>query len=159
MKQVKSNPLTILRELDALLVSGGYEEDRPARKTIATLRGVLKQKGYEEVVVLSPPSNYTVVRAQALRDLSTRLRKTLHQYTQEGVSYTDRAYALATVSNSYLQLAHAFKVDAKVWSFAQEDLVPVLVRAVDEGSIDTAVSRLFNHLDRYLVSLEKWLGK
>lgn len=159
MSETPPNPLEILQKLEALLVKEGYDTDRPARKTIASLREALKKRGYKETILPQKPTSYTTKRAQSLRSLSVKLRDTLIANTKEGTSYTDRASTLSTVSNSYLQLAHAFKVDSKVWSFAQEDLVPILSAAVDEKTLDEAVSRLLSHLERYLKSLDKWLSK
>lgn len=152
-----ANPLDTLRTLSSLLVSAGYESDRPAMITIDALRASLVGRGYKE----SPPSpavsNYTLIRAQALRKLSGKLKTTLDRLSKSESSYSDKAVALSVVSNSYLQLAHAFKVDTKVWSFAQEDLVPILSAAVDEKTLDEAISRLLFHIDRYAGSLSKWL--
>lgn len=152
------NPLEALHQLERLLVQEGYDSERCAMRTIQALRSALCERGYEETAIPPSPPNYTVKRAQSLRSLSVKLRDTLVGPTKAGSSYTDRALALSVVSNSYLQLAHAFKVDAKVWSFAQSDLVPILSAAIDEKSLDEAVSRLLFHLDRYISSLDKWLA-
>lgn len=152
------SPLESLQQLERLLVQEGYDSERPAMRTIQALRSALRERGYEETALPQSPPNYTVKRAQSLRSLSVKLRDTLLGLVKSGASYSDRALALSVISNSYLQLAHAFKVDAKVWSFAQSDLVPILSAAVDEKSLDEAVSRLLFHLDRYISSLDKWLA-
>ncbi|RLC13134.1 MAG: hypothetical protein DRI24_16355 [Deltaproteobacteria bacterium] len=158
MTSKASDPLSSLLSLEQLLVSHGYDDSREAMAIIANLRSALHENGYKEVILPPPPSNYTVERAEALQKLSVDLRDTMLRSSAEGSSYTDRAVALSIVSNSYLQLAHAFKVDSKVWSFAQDDLVPVLSVAVDEASLDVAVLKLISHLDRYITSLDKWLS-
>ena len=157
MTSEDDNPLEALQQLERLLVQEGYDPERPAMRTIQALRAALCERGYKERALPPAPPNYTVKRAQSLRSLSVKLRDTLLDLPKSGASYTDRALALSVVSNSYLQLAHAFKVDAKVWSFAQSDLVPILSAAVDEKSLDDAVLKLLSHLDRYITSLDKWL--
>lgn len=149
------NPLIILGELEKLL-EDKLPPDRPAWESLKALRASLREKGYEEP---SSEDSYTQKRARSLLALSVKLQDTLRTAILPGVSYADRAATLAAVSNSYLKLAHAFKVDSKVWNFAQNDLVPILSAAVDEKSIDEGVSRLLHHLDRYLKSLRKWLQK
>lgn len=156
---MSDNPLQILGKLRTLLEEEGYDKERPAMQTIASLHSALRERGYEDVPPAPAPKSYTQVRAQSLHKLSVKLRGALLEHTKDGTSYSDRAAALATISDSYLQLAHAFKVDSKVWSYAQNDLVPVLSAAVDENTVDEAVSRLLSHFDRYISSLEKWLKK
>lgn len=158
MTSDNDNPLEALQQLERLLTEEGYDSERPVMQTLRALRGALCERGYKEMTLPPAPPNYTAKRAQSLYSLSVKLRDTLLDLTKSGASYTDRALALSVVSNSYLQLAHAFKVDAKVWSFAQSDLVPILSAAVDEKSLDEAVSKLLSHLDRYITSLDKWLG-
>ena len=158
MTTESDNPLAALQKLEQLLEQEGYDEKRPAMETIKSLRAALQERGYKETILPPPLTSYTFKRAQSLRSLSVKLRDTLTSLTLRGTSYTDRSVALSVVSDSYLQLAHAFKVDSEVWSFAQEDLVPILSAAVDEKSIDEAVSKLLSHLDRYITSLDKWLS-
>lgn len=157
MTEQAENPLEILQLLERLLEDEGYDTSRPAMMTVQALKGALQARGYQEVETAPASSSYTTRRARALKDLSVKLRSTLVSLANSDASYADRAAALSTVSNSYLQLAHAFKVDSEVWSFAQDDLVPVLSAAVDETSLDEAVSKLLSHLDRYIESLSKWL--
>jgi hypothetical protein len=156
MTSEDDNPLGSLQQLELLLRAEGYDSTRPAMSSIRSLRSALQDQGYKETVIPPPSVSYTIKRAQALRSLSVKLRDTLRGLSSSP-SYSDKAVALSVVSNSYLQLAHAFKVDTKVWSFAQEDLVPILSAAVDETSLDDAFSKLLSHLDRYVDSLDKWL--
>lgn len=159
MSTKSDNPLALLRKLEDLLLQEGRGSERPALGTIASLRGALERSGYREEPHEDSSKSYTQKRAKSLRKLSVKLRDTLRKVSTADTSYADKAETLSVVANSYLQLAHAFKVDSKVWTFAQNDLVPVLSAAEDENSLDEAISRLLCHLDRYLSSLEKWLKK
>lgn len=158
---MKENPILILNQLESYLISEGFVEGCPALGTVSSLRSALRDSGYKDPKL--PPvgdsSSYTHSRASTLRDLSVKLRSSLSEVSSPNFSHSDRASALVAVSNSYLQLAHAFKVDSKVWKLAQDDLVPILSAATDENSLDYAISSLSSHLDAYIKSLDSWLKK
>lgn len=107
--------------------------------------------------VSSDKEDYTALRASELLQTSTKLRVMIDQ-SRKG-SYSDRACALAFVSDSYLRLAHAFKVDADVWTRAQSDLVPTIIAASTEADIDASLTKLSEHIDAYISSLNVWLRR
>lgn len=144
-----SSPLSLLSELEGLLTP--VEGAESSLVKVADLRSILVGLGYTEEVAKS----YTESRASALRSIVTSLLDEVNS-SSSLPSYSDRAYSLSVVSDLYLQVAHAFKVDSTVWSYAQSSLLPVLTAARDEDSIDTALALLKSHLEGYLEALSSW---
>jgi hypothetical protein len=139
---------------------------KSALEIAATLESMLKEKRATRAVgqlaqlkktMTSERDDYTSVRAAKLLQTSTKLKSVITQ-SRKG-SYSDRAHALAVVSDSYLRLAHAFKVDADVWTRAQSDLVPALSIVTTEKDIDGALTKLSEHIDAYISSLNAWLRR
>ena len=146
--------IKVVAELAVLLADAGYDEGSPSQQSLVALQRALR--GDSDVVEYS---DYTKSRAQALRSMALHLQSLLMASTRREMTYADRAKALATISDSYLKLVHAFKTDAKMWARAQTELVPLLRDVKDENSIDTAIDVLNSHLDSYLNSLSSWLSR
>jgi len=151
-------PLTLVLELETLLRAAGYTSDRKAMCTLLSMRQALQ---LHEGVPASPQpvADYTAARAHALIDISLKLKKILLDSKKRNVSYSDRSRILSSVADNYLKLTHAFKVDNTVWSQAQTELVPMLIKVSNEKSIDAAILELDRHLDTYLTSLNSWLSR
>jgi hypothetical protein len=140
--------------------------NKAALEIVEKLEGMLKEKHVTrsagqlaqlKKTMTSDRDDYTSVRATKLLQTSTKLKAVLVQ-SRKG-SYSERAHALAVVSDSYLRLAHAFKVDADVWTRAQSDLVPALSAVTTEKEIDSALMKLSEHIDAYISSLNAWLRR
>lgn len=150
----KSNPVELVHKLEKLLAQEGYAKDDGACQKLTQLKAALSAS-YD--FSTHQPSDYTEQRAYVLHSLSLKLKDTLAE-ARLG-SYATKASALAYIGDAYLKLAHAFKVDAAVWSSAQSDLVPSLTSASDEKTIDEALVLLDAHVDRYVKSLNHWLNR
>ena len=151
--------LKVLSELEALLLSEGYTDDRKALVLVRSIRRDLGSVSSSPSEAPPPQQDYTASRARALHATSLTLKKVLAEAKAKKVSYPDRARTLLVVADNYLKLTHAFKVDNTVWACAQNELVPALTSVSDEKSIDAAVLLLEKHIDSYLTSLSSWLSR
>ena len=150
-----TSALDTLLEIKKLILSDSLPEDEKDElmTLVSSLKSSLESRGH--TYSGGEDNTYTVKRAQELLKISNLLLVTLDK--SSSYSASDKAVTLSAVSNSYLQIAHAFKVDSKVWKVAQSDLVPTVSSAVDEKSLDLAISCLRKHLNAYMKSLNKWL--
>lgn len=145
-----SSPLSLLSDLEAILSS--VEGSESSMDKVASLRSLLVGLGYTE----EEPKSYTESRASSLHSVVSSLLLEVNSALVCS-SYSDRAYVLSSISDLYLRVAHAFKIDSTVWSYAQSSLLPILSAAKDESSIDTALLLLKSHIDGYLKALSTWL--
>lgn len=99
--------------------------------------------------------NYSTERAEALLKLSKQLKQLI--YTAYKYNYVDKVSVVAVVSESYLNISQAFKVDDTLWKKARKDADLIMEYVKKEQQIDKALTLLSNHLDKYIETLNTWL--
>lgn len=142
---MSSNSLKLCEELEALLPSSS--------SSVSVLKLLIGK------IKAANNSDYTRSRAIQLQSLTLQMQSLLKKASIPSSTYSDKAKALASVSDSYLKLVHAFKTDPKMWASAQTELVPQLSQVSDEKTIDEALCSLEIHLETYLKSLDFWLER
>lgn len=98
--------------------------------------------------------DYSTERATALLKLFKQLRKLVR--TPNKYTYIDKVSIAITVSESYLNLSQAFKVDDTLWKKARKDLDLIVKYIKNEQKIDKVFELLADHLDKYMEALNTW---